>query len=160
MSTATTQQLKKFFALLKNNGLTEHRASIISTFTNGRTRSSRDLTRKEIAGIIDHLDMQDPCRKMRRKVYAIAHELDWIPPHNGNEAEKKINQAVIDRFLKNRGVHKKNLRDYTCAELPALVSQFESIKKKCQVASERKAVQAELAKIMAEVRVTFNSGSN
>lgn len=153
----TPSQSKKLHTLLSHLGLMDEKRQMITNFTGGRTSSSRQLTRKEAAVLIDGMDKEDPAKKMIRKIFAICHAMNWIPAHNGNESEKRMNQAVIDMFLKKRGTYKKRLQDHTFSELPAVVSQFESIQKHCHEQANRKAFKAEMDSILAEVRVSWNN---
>jgi hypothetical protein len=153
----TPAQSKKLHTLLSHLGLMEQKKDVITSFTEERTSSSKQLTRNEAAVLIDRLDKEDPAKKMIRKIFAICHSMQWITPHNGDIEEKRMNQAVIDMFLKKRGVYKKNLRDYTFSQLPELVTQFESIQKHCQEQSARKAFKEEMDRMLEDVRVTWNS---
>lgn len=157
----TKAQNKKLHVLLSHQpGLMEAKREFLLRFTNGRTNSAKRLTRKEAAEIIDVLEREDPCRKMIRKIFAIAHSMKWISPKIGMESERRMNEAVIDMFLKRRGIKKKLLREYSCAELPSLVSQFEQIERHSRESLERKEYNDEIASILMELSIESSFKSN
>lgn len=148
----TPAQSRKLHTLLSHLGLMDEKKQMIANFTNNRTTSSRQLTRKEAAILIDGMDKEDPARKMIKKIYAICHSLGWIDNARKPE-EYHINTAIIDLFLKRKGVKKKRLRDYTYSELPELVNQFVMIERHCRQQEERKSFQNEIDSILMELGI-------
>jgi len=149
------QNRKLHFLLSRQPGLMDSKREFISNFTDGRTDSARRLTRREAAKIINALQVEDPCGKMIRKIYAICYSMEWIFDHEGDENEKRMNRAVIDGFLKKRGIYKKALQDYTCNELPLLVSQFESIERHSKESAERQEISKEIDAILDELGIKY-----
>ena len=79
--------------------------------------------------LIRHLKSLDPDEKaaevMRRKMIALAHELQWQ-----KEGTKKVDMVKLDGWCKKFGMYKKSLNQHTIKELPLLISQFEIMYKK------------------------------
>lgn len=107
-------------------------------YSNGRTDSTSKLLVHECQALINELGVVrptvrkerekaaqelDPSNKMRRKILSICREMgnEWF---NGSYNWPKIN-AWLEKF----GYLHKGLNDYTEAELPKLVTQFESLLK-------------------------------
>lgn len=129
MGTITREQLKKLHTI--RNQYAEYRDNdawhdLIEGFTNGRTRTSKELSLQEAKELIESLDESN--RRMRNKVYAICLNIGWF--QTGQKDDLKINWGVIDNFLKTRGVVKKPLRKCSHKELAEVVSQFERIQKR------------------------------
>ena len=127
----TPDQLKRFHTLLTKLGLLNHKADMIGGATSGRTESSRNLTEVEAAQLIDQLaaldrtDMQndEKSEKMRRKMMAYAHDLNWTKINK--EGKKVADGKLVDDWCIAHSYLKKKLNFYTYNELPKLVSQFE-----------------------------------
>jgi hypothetical protein len=126
-------------------GLMEEKKALIWQFTDERTESSREMTLREANELIRFLEKYDPLEKMKKKVFAIAHSIGWIIA--GDETDKKINQAAIDKFIKKHGTVKKALNEQNKAELAKTVSQFEMIAKHTQESKAGKAVEELLSEL-------------
>lgn len=126
----TQPQLVLVHTLLSTNGIKDKddKADIIRSFTAGRTSSSREMTHVEATALINHLKSLDPAERsadrMRKKIISMAHQMQW----NSNG---KLDMARINNWCVKFGYLKKKLDAYKYAELPKLVSQFESVYKDC-----------------------------
>ena len=60
--------------------------------------------------------------RMRKKVISIAYQLHWATAGDWRTAID-----AIDKFLIEKGVHKKTLKAHTPAELVKVVTQFEQM---------------------------------
>jgi hypothetical protein len=122
------EQLKAIHTLLGKAGLKDEKDSIIYSFTEGRTTSSKKMMRVEAKNLITHLKSQDPAtkaaEKMRNKIISLAHEMGWRIPNTD-----KIDIAHINNWCLTRGHVKKKLDDYTSKELTVIVTQFEQVYK-------------------------------
>lgn len=95
--------------------------TLVLAFSNGRCKSSKELTLQEAGALITHLKSLDGSHKMRRKIISMAHELGWKIP-----GTKKIDMDAINEWCKKYGFGKKELNEYTEQELPKLVTQFQN----------------------------------
>jgi len=117
--------------LLNDLGLMEDKKHLVSMTTRGRTDSSKELSVAEAKTLILHLEgvtkKDDGADKMRKKIFAICYNIGWI--YGNSPEDRKINQAAIDKIVQKIGYLKKPLNEFTLAQLPKLVSQFEQIEK-------------------------------
>ena len=108
-------------------------------FSNSRTTSSRELTVSEFQSMLNHLNtlkggcvskqvkpievpIQTADNKMRRKILSICHEMNW-------KENNQLDWKRINAFMLKSGYLHKTLNSYTEAELPTLVTQFETLLK-------------------------------
>lgn len=103
-------------------------------YSNGRTKSTRELEVMEFQRLVNHLNSikvgevtikpkeVNKADKMRKKILSICHEMNW-------KQHQKLDWARINDFLKKSGYLHKVLNDYTESELPKLVTQFEQLLK-------------------------------
>jgi hypothetical protein len=142
MAFINNQQIIKFNALLRNLGLEDDdKRGIIASFTNGRTSKTKEMLYVEAKAMLQHLSALAPYvqseesaaarvrekeNKMRKKVIAIAYQLGWTTPQG------KCDYARLDRFIAARPVTPgaTSLNQYTAADLPKLINQFEELLKK------------------------------
>lgn len=110
----------------------------VYNFTNGRTRSLRDLS---------PWDLQELTRRMRtlttkpltvakppddrripmiKKVVYLAHEMRMVKPlPEGNGS--KNDYTALNKWMLEKSYLRKKLNAYTYGELPKLVSQFDAV---------------------------------
>lgn len=115
------------------------KAELVLQFTNNRTESSSKMLLDECQALINHLSSISsaparteaaknnareisPENRQRRKILSICHEMGW-------KKDGKLDWAKINAFLHKFGYLHKDLNDYTAAELPKLVTQFEHLLK-------------------------------
>jgi hypothetical protein len=153
-------QNKRLHLLLGKASLLAEKPELVSFFTDGRTTSSRELTYEEAENFINYLEGmsqlqktsgKESTEKMRRNIIAICYELGWIE-NSDNPEERKMNMAVIDSFIKQRGYIKKPLNDFTLKELPKLVSQFKQILQHSKQTAGSKATKNLLAELNIPVQ--------
>jgi hypothetical protein len=116
---------KKLMALLTKAGLQGRRHAIVWDYSSCRTESSKELTDQETNRLIRDLEKGfkelDRCDVMRKKIISQAHEMGWeLTGH-------KADMARIEAWCIKSGYLHKGLNKYTYAELPGLVSQFDSV---------------------------------
>lgn len=132
---------KRFFATLTKYNLTDERGDLIEQFTEGRTRSSKQLTDGEARQIIYKLTegekkplpkRNEKADKQRKKIIAElckakikTKEEEYYFLNVGG----KPNMPLIYKFILEKGYLKKGLNDYTENELPKLVTQIGKIRK-------------------------------
>ncbi len=120
-------QLKRLHVLLGQTKLMDQKPSLVSSFSNGRTESSRELTDVEAEDLINWLDAQqrinDPGDRQRKLIIHYAHQM-------GYEREPgKIDMDRVNAWCIKFGQYHKPLNDHTLKELPYLVTQFEQVYK-------------------------------
>jgi hypothetical protein len=134
---ATSKQIQKICVMMNNiPGMIEHKDELILSFTSGRTSSRKEMYQHEALSLINYLSKEDPNVRMIKKVFAIGYSIGWL--HGNSEADKRMNQATIERFVLSKGTVRKPLRNCNTKELVKLVSQFEKIQKHIEEASINK----------------------
>jgi hypothetical protein len=133
---ASQEQIKAIYTLLGKFGLRDDKESIVRSFTANRTASTRAMKDNEAAALIGHLKSMDVVdtrsEKMRKKILSMAHEMGWSSSAKATEdkqVKKKIDMEHVNNWCVSHGYLHKKLDDYTYAELPRLVSQFEAVYK-------------------------------
>lgn len=124
----TMQQNATLHALLGALGIDkEAKADLVHQFTLGRGTSSADMRQDECERLIKHLqkisdqtDADKPLR-MRRKMFALAHSLDW------ETEDGKVDEKVLLGWLMKYGRVKKHWNDMTIPELARTLTQMEHL---------------------------------
>jgi len=120
--------IKAIHSLLGDHHLREEKESIVHQFSAGRTTHVSDLRKSEALELIGHLKSLDEkersATKMRNKVLSLAHEMNWR-----KQGTDEIDMSHVNNWCIAKSYLKKKLDDYTYAELPKLVSQFEEVYK-------------------------------
>lgn len=135
---ATAKQLQHIHAALHRLGLLRHKADMVSSYTNGRTSSSREMTAAEaqemLATLNDHQPDEDKRQKMVKHIIAMAHEMGWIKESGVVSQEsgvgtlkKKKDYSDLHAWVEKYGYLKKPLNKYSYAELPNLVTAFKNV---------------------------------
>lgn len=132
MKPITPPQLKAINVLLIKQGLYEHKREIIESYTGGRTGSSKEMYIHEAAELLSYLNNtqkdMNVSSKLMAKLFAMCHEMGWIPSQTIVEGEKvkvKKDYSRVHAWVEKYGYLKKELRKYTYNELPKLVTQLE-----------------------------------
>ena len=140
----TKHQIKMIHTLLNNHRLMKYKREIIASYTDGRTESSREMTREEAQYMINRLAANDPLQRMRRKVFSLAREMGMI--WGETKEDNRMNAAKINRFLKSRGAVKKPLNKLKYEELQQVVSQFRAMADK----AKKRSFNQELEELLTE----------
>lgn len=135
MKPVTNEQLRAIHAALHGKGLLENKREMVSSFTNGRSDSSKDLTHDEAAELLrslnDYKPKEDPRDKMIRSIIAMAREMGVVSRESrvgtNGVIEWKSNYDKLNEWMLTKSTCKKPLREYTYAELPKLVTQYRAI---------------------------------
>ena len=120
---------KQLHGLLTQAGLHEQKATLVMSYTEGRSESSKDLTNVEAKLMIAHLanianENGEASQKMRRRIISMAHEMHWHLT-----GTQKIDMERLNDWCCVFGYGKKVLNRYSYRELPKLVTQFEFVYK-------------------------------
>lgn len=132
---ATSKQLQYIHAALHRKGLLQHKAEMVSSYTNGRSESSKDMTMEEANEMLQALNGHQPDEekkdKMIKHLIAMAHEIGWITEQavvNGQgEVGKKKDYSRLHAWVEKYGYLKKKLNQYKFHELPTLVTAFKNV---------------------------------
>lgn len=132
-----TKRSARIFALLAKTGKTAYRDEVYWEVT-GNKYSTKDLTNEEADRVIKYLDdlyrsqhgpdihKVDKADRMRKKILSMCHEMGMRLPSG------KIDMVQVNKMVAARGHMKKagktELNQYTEAELPALIVQFQRIR--------------------------------
>lgn len=155
MKMITNQQLKKIHVMLNQLSLMEHKATIVSSITYGRTTSSKEMNIHEAKHLIEQLSTSDADCRMRRKIFALAYEAGII--YGETLEDKKMNSIKLDKFLKERGTVKKELNQLSHEELIKTVNQFMQIVKHKELSQANKATASLLTEL--NIQSSFKSRS-
>ena len=145
MTLRTGYQNKIFHSLINELKLdAETKEELVYNFTLCRTKSSAEMHWLEMEQLITALrqrlasptptllkreGVSDPAQKMRRKILSMCHEVHVT---KWSEAAQKnvIDFARLNAWIAKYGHAKhKTLNEYSVAELPKLVTQFEQVYK-------------------------------
>lgn len=126
MIKTTKPQLMKVKTLMSKNGLIKFSEELAYSFSDGRTTSVSDMFSHQAWELIQHLEEDNgnqptPFVKMQRKILSMAHEQNW------KNFDGKINMERVNNWCVKYGYLHKPFNSYTETELPALVTQFESM---------------------------------
>lgn len=144
MNAITKQQIAAFHGLLRKHGLSDDKADIVSQISNGRTRSTTQLTYSEAMGWINAMNSnngeeaaikkvssEDPRKRMFNHIIAMAHEMGWIKQVNKVQKDGSLklvkDYSDVHAWIEKYGYLKKPLNKYSYDELPALVTAFKSV---------------------------------
>jgi hypothetical protein len=129
----TNSQIQIIQTLITKTGNRDIKEEIILGFTEGRSKSIKDLSEKATKDLIKHLKELDPDERsadtMRKKIISMAHELNWRLPLEAGKAPR-VDMRRLDAWLQKYSYLHKKLDSYTYDELPKLVTQFESVYQK------------------------------
>ena len=136
---ATAKQLQCIHAALHRQNLLYHKADFVSSFTNGRTESSKEMTIEEASALLQMLNEQQQKDtsesvgkdKMIRQIVAIAREMGVVVRYQaveGDQVKTKSDYRQFNEWLLTKSCVKKaglNLCSYK--ELQNLVTQYKAI---------------------------------
>lgn len=128
--------------ILSRKGIDEElKEELVHEATNGRTTSIRKMHTAEAIRLINQLNgrpdnYDGKKQRMKRKILALCHEMGWEEPDTG-----KVDMRRVNAYCKKRGHAHKPFDDYTTAELPLLITQFERLHKSYSKPHERSKIQ-------------------
>lgn len=112
--------------MINKLGLQNAKEELVYSFSDQRTTSRAELSFDEAKALIAHLKRQDPEEKkaevMRRKIIAYCHQMKRYKPGTA-----QVDMKWLDGWCVKFGYLHKKLDQYRYSELPALLTQFESV---------------------------------
>ncbi len=133
MKTISGKQTGLIKTLIKKLGADS--VDIALDYSDGRTEHISKLYSNEASQLIKWLlneagqTRENPADVMKNKILAIAHEMHWELPFTRNGKSNIIDMVRVDGWCIKYGYLNKPLDDYTEAELPRLVTQFQKAHK-------------------------------
>jgi hypothetical protein len=135
MSTITKDQIKIIGTICSKLKYTpDEKAAMISSFSNGRETHTPQLRFAEADAFIKHLkaiqgdtNHNQGLSRMLGKMFGYARDMGWTKQNPAGKLVADVDR--INRWIMTYGYLKKPINDFTFAELPKLVSQFEMVYK-------------------------------
>lgn len=130
------KQLHTLFALLKIDEDTK--IDLVSTFSAGRTETSKELYVSEAAELIKWLNEQQTVRdtpenKMRRSILACCHTMRWYERAGGAlvilDGKPQLDMERVNTYCETHTAAHKPLNEQSATELQATVYQFQQMAK-------------------------------
>lgn len=128
MRMITGPQLKLIHTLLGELEIKRFKEELVTSYTGGRTESSREMTMLEAKALIEYLKGSHERTEVVNRIWHMAYEMDIIV--SGDQSEKAMNAAKLDAFCEQRGSVKKRISFQTLPELKRTAKQFEAMYKK------------------------------
>lgn len=135
----TAGQLKALHATLTKAGIEDDdRHDLIEQLTNGRTKSSKDLTSDEAYKLITTISgqqekrKQDEIRKSLKAIYMLSMNISFLNKDYPNDTDEdfQLNKAKINMFARSKSKAQKNVSAMSITELQDFKKQLEAIFRK------------------------------
>jgi hypothetical protein len=149
MKAASLPQIQKIHVLLNQLGIADMKREIIFRLTDGRTNSAKELQMEEARQLISNLALNDPSERLKGIIFSMAYKAGLI--YGNTEADKKMNAAKLNVFLKERGAVKKALNEMNYGDLVKIHRQFEAIVKHVQVSNDNKQADKAVKNLLDEL---------
>ena len=130
---------RRLYGLFRDTGTQRYRRDLVSSFSQGRTDNSAELTDQEVDELINHLSVKAPEKhgptrsgvsykgqQMRRRILSLCHTIGWNL-YDTDQQRHIVDWGRLNGWLKKYGYLHKDLNEYTYQELPQLVTQFENL---------------------------------
>jgi len=151
MSQITTPQIKKLHYLYRELGIDSK--ELLTDYTEGRTASTKDLTKEEATHLIHSLSDSDrQADALRKVIYTAAYAAGIL--YGDTEADNQMNRAKLDMFLKDRGTVKKGINAQSLPELRQTLKQMKAITRNMQQTKDKKDARDATAKLLKELHIT------
>lgn len=130
----TNAQIRKIQTLFSKLGFSkEDKKDILSRLTLNRASSTKDLRKDEAKYLIDYLEgnnevkraYYDKCLKEVKSIYKLSYDIGMC--YGDTYEDKMMNIAVINKFCRERGTVKKNIKEMDLKELRKTKKQFEAM---------------------------------
>lgn len=134
--TISPLQLKALHAAFHRIGMDDDaRHDCISSFTDGRTRSSKDLSFDEARRLIASLNedqaekAREEAKKLVKAIFGLSFQISFLNKGftNDTEEEFNMNKAKLNMFARSKSASHKNVSEMYLSELKAFKKQLEAI---------------------------------
>lgn len=135
----TNGRHRRLYGLFHETGTEKYRHDLVSSFTDGRTTNSAELSDLETDELIKHLEKMvhkehGPTRsgadykgqQMRRRILSLCYNIGWVSlvPSRGKH---EVDWPRLNGWMIKYGYLHKPMNNYTYTELPRLVAQFKNM---------------------------------
>lgn len=152
MVSITFPQLKKLHWLLNQLGIMEKKEEMLLHFTCGRTGKASELSKDEAKNLIGQLVKLDPCEKHRKAIWHLAFISGIV--YGDTQEDKKMNIAKLNKFLREKGVARKELFQMSLDELKKVHRQFEGIVSNNRKTASNKEAKQITQNLLNELSIT------
>lgn len=130
----TNAQIRKIQTLFSKLGFSsDDKKNIIRHLTLNRASSTKDLRKDEAEYLINYLEgnnevkqaYYDKCLKEVKSIYKLSYDIGMC--YGDTYEDKMMNIAVINKFCRERGTVKKNIKEMDLKELRKTKKQFEAM---------------------------------
>lgn len=130
----TNAQIRKIQTLFSKLGFSsDDKKNIIRHLTLNRASSTKDLHKDEAKYLINYLEgnnevkqaYYDKCLKEVKSIYKLSYDIGMC--YGDTYEDKMMNIAVINKFCRERGTVKKNIKEMDLKELRKTKKQFEAM---------------------------------
>lgn len=130
----TNAQIRKIQTLFSKLGFSsDDKKNIIRHLTLNRASSTEDLRKDEAKYLINYLEgnnevkqaYYDKCLKEVKSIYKLSYDIGMC--YGDTYEDKMMNIAVINKFCRERGTVKKNIKEMDLKELRKTKKQFEAM---------------------------------
>lgn len=130
----TNAQIRKIQTLFSKLGFSsDDKKNIIRHLTLNRASSTKDLRKDEAKYLINYLEgnnevkqaYYDKCLKEVKSIYKLSYDIGMC--YGDTYEDKMMNIAVINKFCRERGTMKKNIKEMDLKELRKTKKQFEAM---------------------------------
>src|SRR5690606_14473880 len=125
---------------------------IILGCTDGRTNSSRELYYDEAKELINKLSTYDPRESHITAIKRLAFDAGIV--YGNTATDWKINIAILNRFLMDRGCVKKELNKINLDELVKVHRQFEAIVNNNRISRDNKMAKTKTEQLLNELHLS------
>jgi len=119
---ANAAQIQKLQCLYRELNIVEQKKEIIGNWTKGRTESTAGLTMDEARDLIQELAQHEPTERLRKMIFSFGYRCGML--YGETPADKQINRAKLNLFLRERGAVKKDIEKQTLEELKRTMQQM------------------------------------
>ena len=132
----TPQQLKALHATFHRIGMDDDaRHDCISSFTDGRTQSSKELSFDEARRLLASLNedqaekAREEAKKLVKAIFCLSFQISFLNKGytNDTQEEFQMNVAKLNVFARSKSASRKNVSEMYPSELKAFKKQLEAI---------------------------------
>lgn len=128
---ATPEQIKAMGALVSKLGIRDKDAMVLG-FTDMRTTSRAEMSKREAASMIRHLKQQDATEdsdeRMRKYMFALTYEAAGLG-RNASAGQKQNAKDKLNGWCVKFGIYHKPLDQLNHKELTETVTQYKKVYK-------------------------------
>jgi hypothetical protein len=130
---------RRLYGLFHETGTDKYRRDLVSSFTDGRTNNSAELSDLEADELIKHLEKMTrkehgpthsgvdyKGQQMRRRILSLCYNVGWVI-WSQTRGKHEIDWPRLNSWMIKYGYLHKPMNDYTYSELQRLVKQFENM---------------------------------